>query len=208
MDVRSFEATLRRVPDVEAARVVMEGGSPTEIHVLARPGKPAKQLVRDVQSVALAAFGTQVDRRIVSVVQISGSELIGGDRPMVVDVSEQTDRSRMTVTVTLSWHDQHLIGTAAGPAASTTRLRLAAEATIAALSQALDEDSAFAVSVVSTPQVGAEAVAIAQVVIVTDSRERLVVGSALVGDDPSKAMVRAVLDALNRQVPTLRRSSS
>lgn len=208
MDVRSFEETLRRVPDVEAARVVMEGSSPTEIHVLARPGKPAKQLVRDVQSVALAAFGTQVDRRIVSVVQISGSEIAGGDRPVVTDVSEQTDRSRMTVTVTLAWHDQQLVGTAGGPAASTTRLRLVAEAAVAALTQALDEDSAFAVSAVSTPIVGTEPVAIAQVVIVSGNQERLLVGSALVGDDAAKAMVRAVLDALNRQVPTLRRNGS
>jgi hypothetical protein len=33
----------------------------------------------------------------------------------------------------------------------------------------------------------------------------MMVGSALVGNDPSQAMVRAVLDAVNRQVPGLRR---
>lgn len=207
MDVRSFEKTLRRLPGVEAARVVMNGAEPAEIHILAQPGKPAKQVVRDVESVALAAYGVKIDRRIVSVVQIENADLITGDRPMVEDVAEQIDGSRTTVTVTLSWHDEQLVGRATGPAAASTRLRLVAEATISALEQALDDAAAFAVQAVDTPTVGSHQVAIAQVVIVIGERERMLVGSALVNGDPSRAMVRAVLDALNRIVPSLRRSS-
>ncbi len=182
------------------------GDEPVEIHVLARKGKAPKQIVRDVQSVALAAHGIRIDRRIVSVVQLDDVDLGGGDRPIVEDVAEQVDGSRMSITVTLSWADERLVGTATGPAAATTRLRLVAEATLAALQQALHQEAAFAVQAVSTPTVGSRDVAIAQVVFVLDGSERLMVGSALVGDDPSRAMVRAVLDALNRQVPALRRT--
>jgi hypothetical protein len=77
---------------------------------------------------------------------------------------------------------------------------------VAAIEQALDEAAALGVTAVATPRVGSENVAIAQIVVVIGGRERMVIGSALAGDDPSKAMVRAVLDALNRQVPTLRRT--
>jgi|FLYL01.1.fsa_nt_gi hypothetical protein len=206
MDVRSFEKTIRRIPGVEAARVVMNGAEPAEIHILAQPGKPAKQLVRDVESVALAAYGMKIDRRIVSIVQIENADLITGDRPVVEDVAEQIDGSRTTVTVTLSWHEERLVGRATGPAATSTRLRLVAEATIAALEQALDEQAAFAVQAVATPMVGTHEVAVVQVVIVVGDKERMLVGSALVNGDPSRATVRAVLDALNRIVPSLRRS--
>jgi len=48
-------------------------------------------------------------------------------------------------------------------------------------------------------------VAVAQIGLVTNQQERLMVGSALVDDDESRAVVRAVLDALNRVVPGLRR---
>lgn len=205
MDFKALEATISRIPGVENVRVVTEHNKPREVHVLAVPGKPAKQLVRDVQSVAMAAFDLDIDRRIISVVQIDGSDLAAGDRPVVEDVAEEIDGSRMKVTVTLHWHDEKLTGSAQGPAASTTRMRLVAEATLVALEQALDENAAFAISAEAVHRVGAEDVAIAQVVLVIGGRERMMVGSALVGSDPSQAMVRAVLDAVNRQVPGLRR---
>jgi len=184
----------------------MNGSAPAEVHVLTSPGKAPKQVVRDVQSVAMAGFSSQIDRRIVSVVQVDPGDLGGGDRPAVDDVAEEIDGSRMTITVTLTWHDERLVGRATGPAASTTRLRLVAEATLASLEQALDSNAAFAVASVDTPQIGAHRVAVAVVVIVANGEERVVSGSALVGPDPSKAMVRAVLDGLNRQVPQLKRS--
>ncbi len=205
MDVRALESTISRIPGIENVRVVMEGRTPREVHVLATPGKPAKQVVRDVQSVAMAAFDLDIDRRVISVVQIDGGDLSAGDRPVVDDIAEEIDGSRMRITVTLQWHNEKLAGSAQGPAASTTRLRLVAEATLVALEQALDENAAFAASAVAVHRVGAEDVAIAQVVLVIGGRERMMVGSALVGKDPSQAMVRAVLDAVNRQVPGLRR---
>jgi hypothetical protein len=205
MKPTALEDSLRRIPGVEAVRVVIRGQDLAEIHVLAHPGKPAKQVVRDVQSVALAGHGVEIDRRIVSVVQIEGSELGAGDRPMILDVAEEVDGSRMKITVSLEWHEARLTGTANGPAASSTRLRLVAEATIAALEQAISHDAAFAVNAVDTPMVGPNQVAVAQVVLVVDQKERMLVGSSLIDGDPSRSMVRAVLDAVNRQVPALRR---
>lgn len=205
MDFKALETTIGRIPGVENVRIVLEGQKPREVHVLALPGKPAKQVVRDVQSVAMAAFDLDIDRRIISVVQIDGGDLSVGDRPVVDDVAEEIDGSRMSIAVTLRWHDEKLTGSAQGPAASTTRMRLVAEATLAALEQALDENAAFAVSAEAIHRVGAEDVAIAQIVLVIGGRERMMVGSALVGSDQSQAMVRAVLDAVNRQVPALRR---
>jgi hypothetical protein len=205
MDVKALETTIARIPGIENVRIVMDGRSPREVHVLATPGKPAKQVVRDVQSVAMAAFDLDIDRRVISVVQIDGTDLAAGDRPVVDDIAEEIDGSRMRISVTLLWHDEKLTGSAQGPAASTTRMRLVAEATLVALELALDENAAFAVSAVAVHRVGAEDVAIAQVVLVIGGRERMMVGSALVGADPSQAMVRAVLDAVNRQVPGLRR---
>ena len=66
-----LEEALRAIPGIRAASVVTgPDAHPTEVHVLASPGKPAKQVVRDVQSVAMAQYDLSIDHRIVSVVQI------------------------------------------------------------------------------------------------------------------------------------------
>src|SRR5215831_13489441 len=74
VDLTQVEAELCRLPDVTAVRLVGdEVGHLTEVHVLAHAGKAAKQIVRDIQSVALASFGIEIDRRIVSVVQLGSN---------------------------------------------------------------------------------------------------------------------------------------
>jgi hypothetical protein len=205
VNLRDFEEKVRRLPGVEAARVVTEGGAVTEVHVLTGMGKAAKQVVRDVQSLAQAVFGLAIDRRVVSVVQLPDPDLAQGDRPVIVDVSEQMDGNHTKVVVTLGWQGDTLVGEVAGAAAHTTRNRLVAEATIEALQQALQETTAIGVAAVDLPHLGSRSVAIAQVVMVTEGAERLMVGSALVDGESSRAVVRAVLDALNRHIPELRR---
>jgi hypothetical protein len=75
-DFRELEQEICRIPEVSAARIVANAeGIPVEVHILAAPTKLAKQVVRDVQSVALAAFGVELDRRTISVVQLEGSTL-------------------------------------------------------------------------------------------------------------------------------------
>ena len=79
------------------------------------------------------------------------------------------------------------------------------EAVLEALGQALHAEASFAVASVDVPTLGSRRIAVAQIVLVTNQTERLMIGSAAVDDDESRAVVRAVLDALNRVVPDLRR---
>ena len=205
MNFAEFEGKVRRLPGIEAARVVTEGDTVTEVHILTGLNKPAKQVVRDVQSLAQAVFGLSIDRRVVSVVQLSDPDLSQGDRPVIIDVAEQLDGNRTKVVVTLGWQGDTLIGEVEGAATQTTRHRLLAEATVQALSQAVRQTMAIGIAAVDLPVLGSRAVAIAQVVMVGAGSERIMVGSALAGGDPSRAVVRAVLDALNRHIPELRR---
>jgi hypothetical protein len=65
-----FEDSLRLVPGILAASVVTgPDAAPTEIHIVASRSKGAKQVVRDVQSLAMASYDIDIDHRIVSVVQ-------------------------------------------------------------------------------------------------------------------------------------------
>src|SRR2546422_11676392 len=61
------EAAIRSLRDVEAASIQTEDDEIREIHVLTTSTRPAKQIVRDVQTLLLTRFNRTIDHRVVSV---------------------------------------------------------------------------------------------------------------------------------------------
>jgi len=200
MDIRELEETLARLPSINAVRLATDGNEVREVHVLAAPEKAAKQVVRDVQTLALARFGIAIDRRAISVVQI-GPELIktDEDRPAIMGVHEIPEGSRTTVVVTLQWHAEEYVGTATGPAAPAARLRLIGEAGLRAVEDIIG-DQALALDAIGAPGIGMRKVIVSVVVGTGPLGEEIAVGSALSRGDDSEAAVRSVLDALNRRI--------
>jgi hypothetical protein len=217
-----LEDAIRQIPGVRAASVVTDSNSlPTEVHVLAAPGKPAKQVVRDVQSLSMAQFDIDLDHRIVSVVQIEAdgagepaapggatvdrttdvtlAEVEAAARPIIQAIAIRSTGTEAEAEVSLSFADSDFIGMAVGAGSAGQRPRLVAQATLTALADLLglpaDVESA---SVVDT---GTSEVAL---VVLTVSVPRLgsqsVAGSAVVRGDEADAVARAVLAALNRRL--------
>ena len=200
---RELEESITHLDSVDAARVVTDGPRVSEVHVIAAADKPAKQVVRDVQSLAMARFGASIDRRVISVVQISPTDLVGATlaRPELVGVREEPNGTRTTLKVTLRLDEEDRTGTAIGPAVASTRLRLIGEATIDAVEQTIDGVPPLALDAVAVTHVGSRSVIVAIVVSAgTGGVEHVTVGSAISTGDDGEATVRAVLDALNRRI--------
>lgn len=211
-----FEEELKRLPGIIAASVVTGANAvPVEVHVLAEPGKAAKQVVRDVQSYALAMHGLDIDHRIVSVVQIGADEVAMDDRPRIVaDAEPEPEPSsrpvissimvrtagteaEAVVGVTASGHVFE--GRVVGPSVASQRPRIVAQATLRALEELLG--SAAEVESAGVHAHGDHHVAVTLLaVIVPRSGSQLVSGSAVVRGDESDAVARSVLDALNRRL--------
>jgi hypothetical protein len=215
LDLREVEAELCRLPDVTAVRMVADpSGRPTEVHVLAQAGKPAKQIVRDVQSVALASFGLELDRRIVSVVQLAANgsttvEHAGTSetttRPQIVTVQTQSTGLRSIVQVVLGSNGDERTGFAEGSVAASARPRLLAEATLDALRQLEPAAECLNVDTACITRAGLHDVVVVLLVAVDPPYERHLAGSAIVHQHADDAVVRAVLDATNRRLPHLAR---
>jgi hypothetical protein len=211
LDLAEVEAELCRLPDVAAVRIVADAaGRPVEVHVLAHTGKQPKQVVRDVQSVALASFGIELDRRIVSVVQLGPNGAAQpearaeeGARARITSTQSHTSGMRTTVQVSLAHHSDEAVGYAEGSVAGSARPRLVALAALDALRQLeagadnLDVDSAQIV------RAGAHDVVVVALVYVDPPLEHHLTGSAMVHSNPDDATVRAVLDATNRRLSHL-----
>jgi hypothetical protein len=182
IDLTEVEREICRLPDVSVVRIVADAtGRVTEVHVVAHEGKHPKQIVRDVQSVALASFDLEIDRRVVSVVQLGAEdegaarEHVCGDvvRPAVTGITAESSGVRSLVRVTLTRDGDEVVGHAEGSIATTARYRLVANATIDALRKLDLAD--------------------------------LVAGSAIVrAQHDTDAIARAVLDATNRRLPWAR----
>lgn len=214
-----LEDSLRQIPGVKAASVVTGPDAvPTEVHVLAAPGKAAKQVVRDVQSLALARYDIDIDHRIVSVVQIGDDEPTAGAvavaaagevaegspaepavRPAIAAIMVRSGQGLTEASVTLAAGDQLFEGKAQGPAGQSHRSRIVAIATLDAvddlLGQTCEVESA---AVVST---GSREIALCVLTLmVPRTGEQVLTGTAVVRGDEADAIARSVLSALNRQL--------
>jgi len=210
-----LEDSLRQIPGITAASVVTGPDAvPTEVHVLAAPGKPAKQVVRDVQSMALARYDIDIDHRIVSVVQIADEAVNGvpavadpqtnddtdtAIRPAIAAIMVRSGSGITEASVTLAATDQLFEGKAAGPVGHSHRSRIVAVATLDALGDLLGQTCEVeSASVVST---GTRELAVSVLTLmVPRSGEQVLTGCALVRGDEADAVARSVLSALNRQL--------
>lgn len=205
-----LEESLRQIPGVRAASVVTGPDAiPTEVHVLALPGKAPKQVVRDVQSLAMARFDINIDHRIVSVVQIGDDEapeigvpLLGGDsesspRPSIAAIMVRTSSGMAEAAVTLAAGDMLFEGKAGGP--TSQRTRLIAAATVDAVHELLGQPCEVESAIICSEGNRSVALSILSI-MVPRTGPQVYTGSALVRGDEADAVARSVLAALNRQL--------
>jgi hypothetical protein len=216
-DYQAVEKELCRIPDVSAARIVADAsGRPVEVHILASPAKHAKQVVRDIQSVAMATFGLELDHRIISVVQLDGLPAVHGEssapdeadvvRIVVGGVTAVRHANHCSAQVALLRGDEQAVGVAEGLMVSGSELRLVASATLNALRQLEPAAVQADVETATLARLGDRMVAVASVVFLVPPYEEVVAGSAIVRiAGEHDAMVRAVLDATNRRLVQLER---
>ena len=121
------------------------------------------------------------------------------NRPAIVQIDEHTTDEETSVTISLSWQDEHFFGTAAGNPDEASRARLVGEATLRAVEEVAEHRIKLQLEAVATTELGATQIAMAQVLM--DGVPIPLVGSALLSEhDATAATVKAVLDAINRQL--------
>ncbi len=207
-----IEAALSQVGEIKAARVVVGlDGQIAEIHVLALPSKPPKQLVRDIESTLMARFGIPVDHRKISIAQL-GREAVPDvaqtprpttARPRILGINASVSGLQAAASVTLEIDGKEYVGMASGPASQTGRARHVALAALDAVGQYVGEETTFALEDVAVVQLGREKVSVACISLVTAFGEQSFSGSALVRQNDSDSIVRATLDAINRRIGLL-----
>lgn len=221
IDWPDVERALCRIPHVTRAHVVPDDRDEVlELHIVAVPGKHPKQVVRDVQTLARAAFGVDVDRHVVSVVQLeeegadqSGSpaegapaehDVVGGPvegRTALSGMTLQSMQGTSSVTVVLVRDERRATGASRRSTTAAGLHRMTAEATLGALTELHPDMPASDVDGVEVRRLGANRVALVSVASRTSAFDDVLIGTATVrAAGELDAVARAVLDAVNRRL--------
>lgn len=128
------------------------------------------------------------------------TEVVQGTRVRVANVEVESNSLHTTVRVRLEADGTEYVGEASGPAGTSNRLRMVAEAALRAVEQLPNVDQRYAVDDCCKTELGGREVVICSIVTVTAEGEEALAGSALVRHTAESATVRASLDALNRRI--------
>ena len=203
------EGVIRKVRGVSAVRVDLgQGGAIDRVHVLGTAERSPRVLAGDVVAVLAAELSVQIDPSQIRVAMRRPDEQNGvGPAPhrarlKFVGMTVATLRSSAEVKVQLEHEGSVVEGVAAGPNAGTHRLQLIGAATLRAVEAHLGAQGLFLLDTVTVTPLGTRQIALALVAWL-GPEEDVLTGASLVRDDPRDAVVRAVLDAVNRPVAWL-----
>jgi len=216
------ENGIRGLPDVEDAKILVEGGEIREVHVISGSRKPAKLIVKDVVGLIWTRYNRRIDHRIVGIVRVR-AQGNGAPKPEAAPAPEEAapvledlsrirfgsvnlymDGARAQAQVELRWKGVLRMGSASGWCSREGAHRLVAAATLTALQEFLDDDVALGVEGVDVVRMGGHEVAIVGLALLTHRQEKLLTGCCTVGRDLPQAVVLATLSALNRVVGGLK----
>ena len=215
------EAAIRSLRDVEGASVQAEDDDIREIHVLTTSARPAKQIVRDVQTLLLTRFNRAIDHRVVSVaysrpgpVPVLTPRSGAAAAPEPEEASTQRIRfgsvnlyvasGRAQAQVELGWKGVTRLGTATGTATREGANGLIAMATLGAVQEFLEDGQAFSLQDIDLVRIGKQEVVVVSVSLLAHRSEKTLVGCCTVEQDTQQAVVLATLAALNRVLGGLR----
>jgi hypothetical protein len=208
-----FEQELTKITGVRNVKVV-GGDRPSEIHVIAGNKRSPKQIVRDVQSLAVAGFGVSIDHRIVSVVQIAdesyasptssdGTRTPAPGRPLVESVRSNLEAGdKRSIHVVLGWpEDVRTEGWAKSGTSRELQARAAMEATIEALAPVLAASGVrVEVEHAFLQIMGRDEAVVVRATVYEGDEMTPVTGAVLVDDEVALAGVKALLHAINRKL--------
>ncbi|HUP01284.1 MAG TPA: hypothetical protein VM737_07185 [Gemmatimonadota bacterium] len=194
----------------------------TEIHILSDGAVPAKQIVRNIETLLRTAFDLTIDHRIVSIavlkegaplaraagrtVELSGAEdeqepAFRGQSPRLVFQRLRVvhdEALKCTAHVELKLGDVIFEGSHRDTDTPRARMYSSARAVIEALDYLAEKEMALYLAGLDLLRVYQRDV----MVVLIEGRHQLhqvrLLGTAMIEDDPYEAAVRAVLDAVNR----------
>lgn len=202
-DLAPCKNLITSLPAVINAEFVVDKDSKiAELHVLADQSRSPKQIVRDIQSALMAQFKLEVDHKLISIAQIPSMEPCNAflRRPICNGLDLSLHQDHADVGVTLFHNDKEYKGHSSSDLSKASRLRSVAQATVEALNLMFEEPVHLALTDVRTSDISGQACILVSVNLKTAVGTEMLLGCTWEKDDINLAVVKSVLDAVNRRI--------
>jgi len=195
---------IQSIPDVGSCDIELASdGTISAIHVVSRSARPAKQIVRDIETILAAEFGLKVDHRKVSVAKLEtrlARQPTPGIRPRLASLNLSVTGNRARCEIQLEREGLEVKGTAEGIATGAGRLKLIAQATLGAISALVEGYAEFELVDVLRVRAGERVAIVVLISALVGGTTRELAGCVQCGDDEQTGVVLATLDACNRLI--------
>lgn len=209
---------LSRLPGVFAAGLRFESDQLIEIHILASTERNPKQIARDIQSALFAAYGIEVDHRIISIAQLPDDPFLTREelsaeeeepapcshsgkpvRLLFAGIDSQLKDSVYQISVHLAYEGKIYTGESRCRDTTIQRNRAVAQACLNAVHEFLGHDP-FSLLEVKQINVWGEPISITVLEYMGRNAPLVLIGAAIQPENASVGIVRSTLDALNRSL--------
>jgi len=204
---RNIRQALISLPDVQSCKVEFDKDRTiSAIHVVSASTRPAKQLVRDIESLLQADFGIGVDHRKISIARITGKPEISRPktpRPKLNSITFSTAGGKGECKVVLARDGFEVCGECSGVALGGSSLRLVANATFRAVEMLTGKEIEFELLDVVRMRIANRETVIVLANYCSEGHVVSLAGCVQFDDNEQQATVHAALDACNRIVELL-----
>ena len=200
MDFSVFQDVISKIDGILNVKIIQENDTIKEIHILANKLRSPKQIVRDIESSLIASYDYRVDRRVISIAQIQTDEIKPISRIRYEGISVGTNGTAAQCTVKLSYEDSEFEITLTGIKTIANSRKMVAEAAVKVVEKIIGQALIFDVQDVFVSSNRDVPFVSVIVNMITSNHEESMVGSVVVKNDINEAIVKAVLDAVNRRV--------
>jgi len=207
-DYAEIVAALRTVPGVAEADVEPDddGGGLGLLRLGLSPGVDEVQVASKVGRLLRERFGLGVDADQVQLIEDATTPDLPaqvGKRPIISRMQLVSSGLEVTATVSMSFREISASGESTGTATQSGVQRAVATASMRAIELLIDGKARFELEHVEVTRSGRDRTALVSVTMVSGSGSDRLTGSAVVREDARQAVIRAVLDAVNRRIEPL-----
>ena len=212
-EVEDIEKSLKDLSDILFAKMVLsENGDIKEIHIITKNSSNPKRVTRDIESFLLAKYNIQVDYRKISIAQVKDKEISDEQtkeeesesslRLKFSDIKAGTIGNQFEVCVKLESNGKIYEGKVSGKNWSENQEYLVAKAALEGISSYLEGSIFFQVDEIKKIELefDSKEIIIVYINLIDSKRKENLVGSTVIKDDLNKAVVKAILKAINRRV--------
>ncbi|MCD6449974.1 MAG: hypothetical protein J7L34_05655 [Thermotogaceae bacterium] len=194
VEAKELESIISKIEGVNAVKVVEDSDKVKEIHVIAKEGKSPKQVVRDIETAVFALTGFKVDRKIISVAQLSDGTY-KRRRIALMDVRKDIVENKVMIEVELEFDGESLDGRAEGPNTSPQLPLIVGYAILDAVNV---PDMAISVDDVQEALIFNRKYILTHLTCNDGSKEWEIIGIAPKSEDEIRSYALSVLDAIEK----------